>query len=294
MPIPTPEPGPSPTRNTTRTATGDLAMSFSRTSARPHPAPHGPAPHGPATQIKAILPRTLLLVEDSRLAAEAVRLICRRSGIRLRRADSLASAQLHLKVYRPDIALIDLGLPDGSGLALIAALAASRSGPRRLVAISGDAELRDAAMNAGADAFLTKPISLATHLSALTGDTCATVDDGTLAGTDRAADHGVELGAVDDPEAVDADTCLPARSGGSRNAGADPLALRDDLRMVQDLLNGAVAPARLRYAGQFLASVGHSLQDPALSQAARDAAERGDRSALIDLARQRVPAGSIL
>jgi CheY-like chemotaxis protein len=71
---------------------------------------------------------TILAVEDSRFACEALRLIARRAGARLRRAETMAAARDHLRVYRPDVVLIDLGLPDGRGDALIRDLA---QGPRR-------------------------------------------------------------------------------------------------------------------------------------------------------------------
>ena len=215
------------------------------------------------------LPRTMLLVEDSRLAAEAIRLMCRRAGIRLRRAETLAAAALHLKVYRPDIALIDLGLPDGSGLDLIASLSRNGDQAGRIVAISGDARLEGAARDAGADAFLLKPVSMTQHLTAMTG----TVADATL-----------DLVAMDQTLGLHR-----GRLRSERSQGADPMALRDDLRMVRDLLLGPNEPARLRYAGQFLASIGHSLHDETLAQAAQAAAKHGDRRALVALMDAREP-----
>ena len=236
---------------------------------RPHqPVPARTTPALPSVtrlRVEAIAPHTLLLVEDSRFAAEAVRLICRRVGIRLRRADSLASAALHLKVYRPDIALIDLGLPDGSGLDLIAALNRSGMRPHRLVAVSGDNRMEGAALDAGADAFLLKPISLSCHLAALTG---ASVTDPPL------------------PDEGDAD---PADE-----ATRDPLALRDDLRLVRDLLNGPPDRDRLRYAGQFLASIGRAMRDTRLAEAAQSAAEAGDRPSLVALSDRRLSKDSLL
>jgi CheY-like chemotaxis protein len=101
---------------------------------------------------------TLLAVEDSRFAADALRLLAQRSGARLRRADSLMAARSHLRVYRPDVVLVDLGLPDGRGEDLIADLARAPTRPNLILAISGDPLARDAALAAGADAFVEKPI----------------------------------------------------------------------------------------------------------------------------------------
>ncbi|MFN4100334.1 MAG: response regulator [Pararhodobacter sp.] len=226
-----------------------------------------PAAEARASAAFAIPPRTLLLVEDSRLAAEAVRLICRRAGIRLRRADSLAAAAQHLRLYRPDIAMIDLGLPDGSGLDLIAALARSPLRPRRLVAVSGDAGLEGAALAAGAQAFLLKPVSLERHLSVMTGEA-----------------EGIAAAGV-------SDWPTSWKDPRERNADSDPLALRDDLRRVDALLadpaTSPEAPERLRYAGQFLASVGRTLHDTALAEAAEAAGRKGDRGSLVALVQAR-------
>ena len=77
----------------------------------------------PPTAERPLLGTLILVVEDSRHACEGLRLICQRSGARIRRAESLASAERHLRSYRPRVAVIDLGLPDGSGLQLIETLA---------------------------------------------------------------------------------------------------------------------------------------------------------------------------
>ncbi len=112
----------------------------------------------PPTALRPLLGQTVLAVEDSRFACEAVRLVCLRSGARIRRADCLKSARKHLKVYRPSVLLVDMGLPDGTGAELIAELADASPRIAVILAISGDPSLEDAAIQSGADAFLAKPL----------------------------------------------------------------------------------------------------------------------------------------
>lgn len=117
--------------------------------ARPAPTPQRP-----------LLGTTVLLVEDSRYASEAVRLLALRSGARIRRADCLASARRHLETYRAGVAIVDLGLPDGSGLDLIQRLNRATQRPQVILATSGRPreEVELDCLDAGADGFLPKPI----------------------------------------------------------------------------------------------------------------------------------------
>ncbi|TNC75002.1 response regulator [Rubellimicrobium roseum] len=179
---------------------------------------------------------TLLLVEDSRLASEGMRLLCRRSGARLRRADSLAAAERHLRGYRPDAAMVDLHLPDGSGLDLLARLAAARPRLDVLVALTGDPDSADAALAAGADAVLLKPLGLAAFQSALLA----------------------HLPAHRQPPA--------RRPVPAAEPSPDPRALREDLEHAAALLGQDPAP--FDYVRRFVTGVARSAGDRALAQAA--------------------------
>ncbi|MGH1368263.1 MAG: response regulator [Maritimibacter sp.] len=111
---------------------------------------------------------TVLVVEDSRFASEAIRLLCLRSGARIRRADTLASAHRHLGVYRPTVVIVDMGLPDGSGADLIKELDLSGDRVPVILGLSGDPLTEDSAMEAGANGFLAKPVeSLAAFQTAV-------------------------------------------------------------------------------------------------------------------------------
>lgn len=104
--------------------------------------------------------RSILLVEDSRASCEAIRLYCQRLGARLRRADCVASAHRHLAVFRPNAAIVDLGLPDGSGIDVIAEMHGATPRPEVILATTGldDDTSVARALKAGADGFLPKPV----------------------------------------------------------------------------------------------------------------------------------------
>jgi DNA-binding response OmpR family regulator len=118
------------------------------------------SPFSPLTTPSAARPllgMTVLVVEDSRFSSDALRLMCVRSGARIRRADCLTSARRHLQVYMPTVAIVDMGLPDGSGADLIEEL--NKASPRieLILGTSGDDFAQEAALAAGADGFIAKP-----------------------------------------------------------------------------------------------------------------------------------------
>ena len=78
-------------------------------------------------------------------------------------------------VYRPSVVIVDIGLPDGSGLNLIRKLHHETPRIPMILGTSGDELMHHSARKAGANGFLTKPIeSLAafqtTLLSNLSAD----------------------------------------------------------------------------------------------------------------------------
>lgn len=182
---------------------------------------------------------TVLVVEDSRFASEAVRLLCLRSGARIRRADCLKSAARHLQTYRPTVVIIDMGLPDGNGADLISRISKVQPRVPVILGLSGDPDTASAAMAAGADGFLDKPVeSLAifqhTILSALPPD----IQPGKL-------------------HVLSEDKITPDNS-----------ALRDDLVHVAEVLSAANDTTAIDYIARFLAGVARSAHDQPLEKAA--------------------------
>src|SRR5918999_2190829 len=110
---------------------------------------------------------TLLVVEDDPVLSTFLADNLTADGFELVLADSLRDGLRELEFKRPDLAIVDLGLPDGSGLDLIARVreadgVASRLDPSvPLVVLSGrTTELdRVRGFERGADDFVIKPFS---------------------------------------------------------------------------------------------------------------------------------------
>jgi len=107
---------------------------------------------------------TVLLVEDSGVAADAIGMLLRSAGARVRRADSIQAADRHLRSFAPEAVIIDPGLPDGNGLKLVRRLWLMGANRPRLIVVSGDEDAEETAQVAGADRFFAKPLTAAALL----------------------------------------------------------------------------------------------------------------------------------
>jgi PAS domain S-box-containing protein len=100
----------------------------------------------------------ILLVEDSETHAELIResLFSWSGGIRLTTVSTLAATRAFLADNVPDLALIDLMLPDGKGTQLLCADRERATFPAILLTASGDEKTAVEAMKAGALDYLVK------------------------------------------------------------------------------------------------------------------------------------------
>jgi two-component system response regulator AtoC len=114
-----------------------------------------------APQAKAAAsPRALIVDDDPGFLLGLAELV-RREGFAVASAGSLKQAREEIAANPPDILLVDLRLPDGSGLDLLAGLEPTRA-PEVLL-ITGDASVETAvdALRRGAIDYLTKPVDFA-------------------------------------------------------------------------------------------------------------------------------------
>lgn len=104
----------------------------------------------------------VLLVEDSELAALPLQLFLEDAGHRVTHAMTLADTVRVCIEDRPELVLLDLGLPDGEGLDLFPLLAKAGVAPPRVVfALTGydEPSVRRKCLEAGCAQVLVKPVS---------------------------------------------------------------------------------------------------------------------------------------
>ena len=200
------------------------------------------------TATRPLLGLTVLVVEDSKYACDAMRLMCLSGGARIRRADCLRSARRHLQVYRPSVVIVDLGLPDGSGADLISVLAEASPRVSVILGLSGDPQTEELAIASGADGFLAKPLG------------------------NIAVFHAAILRHL----APDRQPPGP-RGLGTDVVDPDPLAYRDDMAHAAEVLGDAADSRSIDYVAQFLTGVARSAGDAHLVDAAEALTEARSR-----------------
>jgi DNA-binding response OmpR family regulator len=102
----------------------------------------------------------ILIVEDNELVSTALRMLFESASYRVSTAASIAAADSVVTSDPATLVLLDLTLPDGDGLALVAH--ARRAGARAVVALTGrdDDETRQRCFDAGCADVLLKPVSV--------------------------------------------------------------------------------------------------------------------------------------
>jgi len=101
----------------------------------------------------------VLIVEDEAGIREVVRTLLESEHYRVVEAATAARAGIEARAHKPDLMLVDLGLPDDDGIAVIRALRLWSSMPVIVLSARSFEEQKIAALDAGADDYITKPFS---------------------------------------------------------------------------------------------------------------------------------------
>lgn len=100
---------------------------------------------------------SILVIEDEAVIRRFVKAALEEDGHRVYEADSVARGLIEAGTRKPDLVVLDLGLPDGDGVALLLDLRSWSSVPVIVLSARVDEGDKIAALDAGADDYLTKP-----------------------------------------------------------------------------------------------------------------------------------------
>lgn len=107
----------------------------------------------------------ILIVEDDAAIRNVLRALLEAESYRVVEAETAARAEAEAKGHKPDLLLVDLGLPDGDGLVVIRKVRGWSSVPIIVLSARALEEQKIAALDAGADDYVTKPFGTAELLA---------------------------------------------------------------------------------------------------------------------------------
>lgn len=102
----------------------------------------------------------VLLIEDDAPIRRFVRLALEYAGYSVSEAESVKRGQIDAATRRPDLLIVDLGLPDGDGKTLITQVRGWSPVPILVLSARDQEREKVAALDAGADDYLTKPFGI--------------------------------------------------------------------------------------------------------------------------------------
>jgi two-component system KDP operon response regulator KdpE len=102
----------------------------------------------------------VLLIEDEKLIRRFVRAAVEEEGCQVSEAETMAQGLIDAGLRKPDLLILDLGLPDGNGIDLIRDLRGWSDVPILILSARAQENDKIDALDAGADDYLTKPFSV--------------------------------------------------------------------------------------------------------------------------------------
>ena len=105
-------------------------------------------------------PPTVIVVEDEKQIRRFVRTALEDEGCRVVEAGSSAQGLLECGTHKPDLVMLDLGLPDGNGIDFIRDLRAWSDVPILVLSARSHEKDKIQALDVGADDYLTKPFGV--------------------------------------------------------------------------------------------------------------------------------------
>ncbi|WP_437611420.1 two-component system response regulator KdpE [Erwinia sp. V71] len=103
---------------------------------------------------------TVLIVEDEKEIRRFLRIALEGESLRVFDAETLQRGLIEAATRKPDLVILDLGLPDGNGVDFIRDFRQWSAIPIVVLSARSDEQDKIEALDAGADDFLTKPFGI--------------------------------------------------------------------------------------------------------------------------------------
>lgn len=101
----------------------------------------------------------VLVVEDEPHIRTVLRVLLQAAGYRVVEAENANRGNIEACTHKPDLLLVDLGLPDGDGISLIRQVRSWSAVPILVLSARAAETQKVAALDAGADDYIVKPFS---------------------------------------------------------------------------------------------------------------------------------------
>ena len=109
----------------------------------------------------------VIIIEDEPQLRRVLRTTLETNGFRCIESESARRGLLDARTLRPDLILVDLGLPDRDGLQVIRAVRQWSTVPMIVLTARSEEPTKIAALDAGADDYVTKPFTVGELLARL-------------------------------------------------------------------------------------------------------------------------------
>jgi two-component system KDP operon response regulator KdpE len=103
---------------------------------------------------------TVLLVEDEQEIRRFVCTALRSEQYRVLQADTISQGLIEADTGKPDLVILDLGLPDGNGVQFVRDFRHWSQAPILILSARSEEKEKISALDAGADDYLTKPFAV--------------------------------------------------------------------------------------------------------------------------------------
>lgn len=103
---------------------------------------------------------TVLIVEDEKGIRRLLRTALEGDAVRVFEAEDLARGLVEAATRKPDLVILDLGLPDGDGITFVQEFRQWSSVPVLVLSARDSEHDKIAALDAGADDYMTKPFGV--------------------------------------------------------------------------------------------------------------------------------------